>query len=313
MSIDTQFIRIARAVFLAALLLLAGVNALANDSAFGDENGSIVFKHMPEISMDKEVLFISEREVRVDYLFHNTSRKDIAVQIAFPMPPMYFGSSDHDRIENFRVNAEGKEIKPARKLVILLDGRIDISEKIAKLGWREKDLVQFLEMNTYNIPKGKKPLPDSWFDKEGEPRFTLNEYFIWTQIFPAEKSVAIRHTYKPSADGGVPQYASYLLKTYGKETCMDEGARSKLKKYDGPAGVGWARLRYILMTANNWQGPIKDFTLILKKDAPSDIVSLCFDGKLRKTDALTFEFKQPDFRPQHDLSIFFGKKQGGEE
>jgi hypothetical protein len=46
------------------------------------------------------------------------------------------------------------------------------------------------------------------------------------------------------------------------------------------------------MTANNWQGAIIDFKFTVKKQNPKDVVSLCFDGELKKTDQLTFEFHQ---------------------
>lgn len=71
------------------LLALLSTAAFANDSSFGDANGSITLQYQPHISMDKESLFISEAEVRVDYLFTNTSSQDLIVPIAFPMPPMF--------------------------------------------------------------------------------------------------------------------------------------------------------------------------------------------------------------------------------
>jgi len=53
--------------------LLFSTSVFANDSSFGDANGSITLKYQPHISMDKESLFISEAEIRVDYVFTNTS------------------------------------------------------------------------------------------------------------------------------------------------------------------------------------------------------------------------------------------------
>lgn len=69
--------------------------------------------------------------------------------------------------------------------------------------------------------------------------------------------------------------------------------------------MNWAFLRYTLQTANNWQGPIKDFILTLRKAASSDVISLCLDGELRKLDARTCEFHAQNFRPQRDLGILF--------
>jgi hypothetical protein len=62
------------------------------------------------------------------------------------------------------------------------------------------------------------------------------------------------------------------------------------------------------MTANNWQDVIKDFKLTVKRQNPKDIVSQYFDGELKKTDPLTFEFHQQNFKPSHDLNLLFTRK-----
>ena len=54
---------------LLALAVLVCASAQANDSSFGDDNGTIRLLHQPDISMDKEVLFLSEERVQVDYVF----------------------------------------------------------------------------------------------------------------------------------------------------------------------------------------------------------------------------------------------------
>lgn len=301
------FIQTLRTSFLIATLLCSA-NVFANDSSIGDDNGTITFKSQPNISMDKESLLISEQQIQVDYVFTNTSQKDLTVPIAFPMPPMYFGYSDHGEITDFKLWVDGKPLKTARKLVVLLDGTADVSKKVAEYGWSEKELINFLSDHEAAPPKGKKPLPKAWFDKDGEPRITLNEYFIWQQSFPAGKSVSIKHSYSPSISTGVPQPASYLIQDYAKATCLDKGSQLEMKKREREYGLSWAYVSYILMTANNWQGAIKDFTLTVKKQNPKDMVSLCFDGELKKTDPKTFEFHQQNYKPTRDLSLLFIRK-----
>lgn len=293
-----------------AFAFLVSVIAHANDSSIGDDNGTITFKSQPNISMDKEALFISEQKITVDYIFTNTSQKDLVVPIAFPMPPMYFGSSDHGEIKDFKLWVDGKPIKTERKLVILLDGKTDISKKMAEFGWSEQDLIDYIGDGFVDDspPKGKKPLPNAWFDKDGAPLFTLNEYFIWQQKFPAGKPVSIKHSYSPSISTGVPQPVSYLIADYAKATCLDKSTQAEMKKREREYGLSWAYVSYILITANNWQGAIKDFTLTVKKQNPKDMVSLCFGGELKKTDPLTFEFHQQNFKPTHDLNLLFTRK-----
>lgn len=188
--------------------------------------------------------------------------------------------------------------------------KTDISKKVAESGWSEQELIDYIGDGFVEDtpPKGKKPLPKVWFDKNGAPLFTLNEYFIWQQNFPAGKPVAIIHSYSPSISTGVPQPASYLIQDYAKIACIDKSAQLDIKKREREYGLYWADVSYILMTANNWQGAIKDFKLTVKKQNPNDIVSFCFDGELKKTDPLTFEFYQQNFKPAHDLNLLFTRK-----
>ncbi|MDR3410410.1 MAG: DUF4424 family protein [Formivibrio sp.] len=302
MSINKIFISV-----IIGLTLLSSPFVTANDTSFGDDNGTITFKHQSDISMDKESLFISENNILVDYVFTNTSQHDLDIPIAFPMPPIFFVDSDHNEIENFKLLVNGKLQETEHKLVVLLDDKVDISDKMAKLGWAADDVVNFIQSG--DIPRGKKPLPAKWFYKGNQPRFTMSNYFIWQQHFPAGTPVSIRHSYKPSVTTGVPLPASHIIENFAKETCLDKNSQSTIKKQNTDFGIGWANLRYILVTANNWQGAIKDFNLIVKKQSPSDLISLCFDNDLKKTDPLTFEFHQENFKPQQDLNLLFIHKQ----
>jgi hypothetical protein len=283
-------------------LLLVCRFASANDSSIGDDNGTITFKTEPDISMDREVLTISQEKILVEYIFTNTSQKELTIPIAFPMPPMYFGQGEHSEINDFKLLVNGKRVKTARKLVVLLDNDQDITKEFFKLGW-DVDAVASLEGGEY--PKNKKKLPARWLDKDNSPRFTISEYFIWKQTFPAGKPVAISHSYKPSISTGVPRPASEIIKTFKKSTCLDKNAQTTIRKRSGVHGVSWAHLSYILMTAKNWQGPIKDFNLIIKKQKESDLLSLCFDEELVKTDTKTYQFHKQNFIPKSDLELLF--------
>ncbi|UYK80925.1 DUF4424 domain-containing protein [Xanthomonas sacchari] len=283
-------------------LLFAAAAAFANDSSIGDANGSIELIRQPDIRMSKEDLFISEERVQVDYVFTNTSTRELLVPIAFPMPPMYFGMADHSALTDFRLWVDGKPVRTERKLVAKLDGS-DISRAWAASGWTPDDLAEYVEGGT--VPAGRTPLPARWFDADGQPRFTLSEYFVWQQRFPAGGTVAIRHSYVPSVATGVPMPASDLIGEYAKSTCLDAATQQRLRRRAGANGLQWSNLRYVLRTGANWKGPIQDFHLTLKKRAPGDLLSLCFDGELQRIDALTFEFRQRDFVPERDLDILF--------
>jgi hypothetical protein len=282
------------------LIISAQFRVFANDSSFGDANGSILFLKQGQISMDKEYLTLSKEEVLVDYVFTNQSVKAIKLPMAFPMPAIYFGDQDHNEVENFKLWIDDKHIKTRRRLVVLLKQKTDVTPTVLKLGWNEEKLVAFLRSGV--VPKKLNPLPKDWFDKEGAPRFALHEYFIWEQVFPAGQKVRIRHSYSPSIATGVPQLASDIIEWYENETCMDSNTKKSIRKLEN---VTWAYLQYILTTGNNWKGPIGSFTMRIRKSHPREIISLCFDGELKKVDPLTFEYSGKDFQPTKEIKILF--------
>ena len=68
------------------LFALSAAPALANDTMAELKTGGLTFVRTPEVEMTKEALFISPSEIRVDYVFTNTSDKDVSSLVAFPMP-----------------------------------------------------------------------------------------------------------------------------------------------------------------------------------------------------------------------------------
>jgi hypothetical protein len=289
---------------LGALNMMAVPPVQANDTSWGDVNGAIVFAHQPHIRMVSERLDISKARIEVNYAFLNTSVRDLDVPVAFPMPPMHFDNSDHARITDFRIRVDGRPVKPERRLVVRLPSGEDVSATAARLGWREPDLLRLMD-RTAEPPKGRKPLPAAWFDKEGEPTLILSEYFTWTQRFPAGLTLKVRHVYAPSVETGVPQPVDTLIRDDGAQTCVDPAARAGMLRKQKDFGVAWGYLRYVPTTGNNWQDSIQDFTLILRKDDPAEVLSLCLDGELRKIDPLTFVFHAENYRPAKDLAVLF--------
>lgn len=289
-------------------VLTLGQVIWANDSSSADVNGTIILERQNDISMDKEALLISADEIRVAYVFTNNSKKDIHTNVTFPMPPIYFGVSDHSSIEDFKLWVNDAPLQVNFALVVkTLDGK-DISKQFADSGWSAQDVANFVEDDI--VPANKKPLPAGWFT-DGSLNFTMSHYYTWQQHFPAGSSVAVRHAYRPSKSSGVPMPVKDLLAEFGKAACIDERTAAGIKKREDVNGVNWSFLQYILLTGNNWQGAIKDFELTIKKQHAEDLMSLCFDGDLKKVDPVTFKFQQKNFRPKQNLDILFvGKKSG---
>ncbi|HUG62581.1 MAG TPA: DUF4424 family protein, partial [Methylomirabilota bacterium] len=74
------------AVLACALLGLAAAPAAANDSVAELRPGGLLFVTNDDVAMEREDLTISMDEVRVDYVFRNTSDNPVSVTVAFPMP-----------------------------------------------------------------------------------------------------------------------------------------------------------------------------------------------------------------------------------
>ena len=106
-------------VSLLLALLIAGP-VLANDTMAEMKTGGLSYLQSPDIAMEQEDLFISPTEVRVDYVFHNTSDKDVEGVVAFPMPEITGGPDgdmalddrESDNFLGFSVSQDGKPITP---------------------------------------------------------------------------------------------------------------------------------------------------------------------------------------------------------
>jgi hypothetical protein len=97
----------------------------------------------------------------------------------------------------------------------------------------------------------------------------------------------------------------------GVDYCFDDATWAALKaKTDtganNPDAGGYMisyQTQYILRTAGNWQGPIGRFHLTLDKQKPGNLMSLCWDGELKKTGPTTFEFVREKFAPTRDIDL----------
>ncbi|TWQ35598.1 DUF4424 domain-containing protein [Xanthomonas vasicola] len=82
-------------------------------------------------------------------------------------------------------------------------------------------------------------MPARWVDGDGQPRFALNEYFVWQQPFPAKGSVQIRHTYTPSLSTGVPQPAAICWSPTQKTPASNRPAKPACSAAKASTVWGW--------------------------------------------------------------------------
>jgi len=171
-------------------------------------------------------------------------------------------------------------------------------------------------------------------------KWTVHLQYHWTQTFPAHSTVHIRHEYTPVVgaaddtpidalqfllnsgsakrdakrwrDSGADEVAAFcpepdLLRTVIRRVSEVKNDRSV---YDGTIfPIQW--VDFILTTANTWQRPIEDFTLIVERPEPDsswrNLVSFCSpeNGKVEKLDADHFQVHLTNFVPTSELHIGF--------
>ena len=325
----------------AAFAGIAAMPARANDSTAELATGGLVFVQNDDVEMRAEDLFISAQDVRVRYRFFNKASKDVTVLVAFPLPEVRISEQDQNlslptddpvNIFAFSTSADGQPLTThyeqhafavgldrtqyLRDLGIPLAPHIratgEALDKLPPEKWDDLIRLGLAEIEEYDIGKGMQ--------KHLAPRWGLQTTFYWEQTFPAQKETVIEHQYKPSV-GGSSQTdlgAPYAAKEswygdYQRKYCLDKDfyatvdrLRKTNKSEFGPP-YGEERIDYILKTAANWSGPIKDFHLVVDKGDAESLVSFCGDG-VKKISPTQFEMRKADFTPDANLSILILKK-----
>jgi hypothetical protein len=324
-----------RPLTLALLVSVAAAQAYANDTTAELAAGGLQFTRTDSISMEEETLYISPKQVRVDYVFRNTSDKAVDTYVAFPMPDIEgspesnvdAGDSASDNFLGFSVTQDGADITPNLQQRAY-SGDIDMTEVIAAakvpmnpLSDQAREALLTLPQETIDDWQTRGLILASVYDdgsgekKEYVPLWTLKSAYWWKTSFPIGQEIHVSHTYRPSVGGTVAttflnednqpkgeQYAEYL-----KKYCIDDSFVRLARKSNEDMNAGrpslvenW--LSYVLTTGANWFGPIKKFKLIVDKGAEDNFVSFCGEG-VKKTGPTTFEMTATDFYPEKDLDI----------
>lgn len=312
----------------AALALLA-TPALADDSSATLGAGGIVLTKNADIRMASEDLYLSPKAVRVHYSFVNDSAKDIDTIVAFPLPDVdnyEFSESPLgttlDTVPNFvgfRLSIDGKPVTPQVEVRAVQNGR-DVTRDVLAAGapllvaiGGGYDKMQKLT-TAQRAMLVKAGLVDAG-DTDLHPKWTTTTKYWWKMHFPAGGTVSVDHAYQPVT--GQTFFTSYALtevneyQDYVKDYCIDPPTRSaieaglaSIKRKSGNDGMfNQYTTDFVIKTANNWKGPIGRFHLTIDKLKPSNILSLCWAGDLRKTAAARFESTLTDFAPKADIKI----------
>lgn len=324
-----------RTALLAGFLALSATSALANDTTAELKTGGLNFTRSLDISMEEEKLFISPKEVRVDYVFRNTSDKPVDTIVAFPMPDIAGGPEQNidsgdiesDNFLGFTVTQDGQSIEPQLQQKVSVAG-IDMTDEVASknipllpLSQKARDAVSALPQDVIAdwLARGLV-IPDIYDDGSGMkttyvPMWKLQSVYYWRTSFPPGQDVRVSHKYRPSVGGtvaivflepdGKPREGTF--QEYQKKYCIDDGFVKTSRKLVAGAEEGTSPyfenwISYVLTTGANWMGPIKKFTLTIDKGEPDNFVSFCGTG-VKKTGPTTFEMTATDFYPEKDIDI----------
>lgn len=330
---------------LALALVLPAATTQANDTMAELKTGGLHFVRSDAVAMEQEDLFISMDEIRVDYVFYNSSDEDVRTIVAFPMPDitatMYgniavpgFAEDDvlDDDIFNFVVDVDGVRLEPElemRAFSLNLDITDDLLAAGVPVNHLRRDIGEFLaaldeDTKTDWIARGI--LYHDYFDDpdysvdEHWPLWTMRSTYWWWATFPAGQRIKVSHRYAPSVGGTVAatflesdgRPGGYSLEEYQRRYCMDgpflralENATRQSGREFPPFFEAW--ISYVLTTGGNWAGPIGRFTLTVDKGAPENFISFCGEG-VEKIGPTTFRMVKEDFFPERDLDFLIMRR-----
>lgn len=290
----------------------------ANDTAAEIAVGGIQFKEEKNISIEREELFISQKRVEVNYLFRNHSKTDIVTEIAFPIPQYeYKIDSGIPDFDDFMVEVNGRKVEYRKEIrafaggkdhtkllqgmnVSISDfGKFDPQKKpyyISKLS--EKDKVTLIKLRIADTAP-----------EVGWPLWSVSMKYHWTQKFPANETISIRHTYTPYCgykpiENDVKNNETAL---FLKEACIDKSTLEWIEANNVVQGDNYFYpqwVSYILITANNWRKPIKSFHLTVD-NSENERSSFCFDHKITKSSPTSREVYVRDYVPSRNLKVYF--------
>jgi hypothetical protein len=315
-------------------LFVAVAHTRANDGFGGIGANGLEFAQTDKVAMLSEDLFISIDQIKVSYVFENTSDEDVTGEVIFPLPPialqdLFYSDTnlpedtDRENLVNFTVEVDGRGITPKveRRAVRFSyapgTGEPTVGEDVTALleeagvplTLKPDRLVAAMDKLT---PAALEKLVSAGLVElqEGAPQDSAERYsfkwaiairYHWTQTFPAGTKVAIKHAYENHPPGGIwswqhPATEDYQLAT-AERYCVDEATSKALTRCRMSYHID-----YILRTANTWQGPIGTFKLTVDKGSPNNILSLCATG-VKKTGPTTFVIEKTDYSPPDDLRI----------
>lgn len=225
---------------------------LANDGSGAWTPDGLMFVKTDNISIEEENLYISIRQIKVEYKFRNNNNIDFETWVIFPLPS-------------------------------------NSSEMIKRDGPFFEDFTVYVDDRKVSYEVEVKRNTD-----EKNKFWSEEKRYYWKQIFPANKTIKIFHSYRPQEG---MYYVTYKTKeswdpVWGKYDNFQEG-------YSWVYDVG-----YVLKTAKLWKGPIKKFIFTLDKDLNDSIRFKLNGEQINFTKGKTrYQKVIPNFIPNEDIEL----------
>lgn len=326
-----------------AALAAVSAFASANDGIGSLGVGGVVaYGKTDAVAMRTEVLEISTSRIDVAYEFVNESTESVTLSVVFPLPPygaMLPSPGWGGQPPNFSLTIDGEArtfdvgVRATNEWSETRPRGADVTDELKSIGLSLQQIAvfpgafdkpgisfsMFESKSAFALPitpiQRRKllaagllvPDPGGLLDAEADfPAWNAHITYAWTITFPPGKVVSVKHSYAPflTLGGGADLYAANIRRDSLRKFCVSPTLLNRLQKLIAPHdSMPGTEVRYILKTANTWKGPIRSFTLRLKKSLPNEVISLCFPGDFIKVDALTLESRLEDFSPDEDLHV----------
>ena len=254
---------------LIAFLLLAPPAASANDGYGGLTATGLQFGKSKTVRMVSEDLFLSPKQVRVRYVFHNDGPQDEQGEVIFPLPPISLAELQMSgfAIEEEKLHQEnaidfiamvnGKKVAVRAERRAILEppwdeqrpasGRYDAPGKDVTallkgyglpLSWQHQEIATMIDRLPQTVKnKLKADGLVNFFDGEPPmPQWSIVERYHWNQTFPAGQDLQIEHRYNPAPPGGIFGWSEQQteMDSYRQELintyCIDTGTQKALGK-----------------------------------------------------------------------------------
>jgi hypothetical protein len=250
--------------------------------------------------------------------------------VAFPLPAIDGGAVANIPINlptggpmnfvDFQVLVNGKRVAPLSEIRSFFN-EAEITRELLSRGIPLSVLDQGVTAAVNRLPAADRARLNQrrWIDcsltkdQRCWPLWQTRVKFYWTQHFPARATVEVEHTYHPIVGGsllevGTGDYGVWNRTEYCPEADLIAQLKREASLVKGKAPTGVVRrekeIEYILTTANNWSGPIRDFRLMVNTDRAEDIVSGCVPG-LQRVGPTEYRLKRSNFHPDRELELIF--------